>query len=123
MSDPAIWTCKVLNRGIDKDTLPPGCDSPMRTAVHRAFIEVTGHAPEAIFSGWGDRTVTEHERCTMDGGIPSANYYGHFKEAERVLSDLNVQIGADFTETHEVYMKALTALAEALYCREETPDE
>jgi hypothetical protein len=46
-----IWTCKI--GGLDEIELPNGADLPMRQAIAKAFIEITGQEPEFLFSGWG----------------------------------------------------------------------
>lgn len=57
-----MWSCKIGNlAGVE---IPDGGDWPMREAVRKAFIEVTGEEPEAIFSGWGDK-FTDIERSIM----------------------------------------------------------
>jgi len=51
-----IWECKIGNA----NTVPPGADQPMREAVYRAYLSITGKDPEFIFSGWGAE-LTEGE--------------------------------------------------------------
>ena len=46
-----VWTCKI-GFAYD-DELGLGADSPMRHAVWEAYRQITGHAPDVIFSGWG----------------------------------------------------------------------
>lgn len=54
-----VWDCQI---GYAEDNdLPPGSDYPMRLAVERAFIEITGYAPEFIFSGWGGKLTKIQE--------------------------------------------------------------
>jgi hypothetical protein len=48
---PRMWSCHI---GYAKD-LELGADSPMRNAVQKAFLELTGHEPEFISSGWAGR--------------------------------------------------------------------
>lgn len=46
-----IWTCKVgCLKEID---LPNAADLPMREAIAKAFLEITGQECEFLFSGWG----------------------------------------------------------------------
>lgn len=48
-----MWTCKVgVLYGIE---LPCAADSPMREAIAKAFLELTGEEPDFIFSGWSGR--------------------------------------------------------------------
>jgi hypothetical protein len=58
-----IWTCKVGE--VSSDLLPKGADLPMRKAVARAYLEITGQEPDFIFSGWGGE-LTENERAVVD---------------------------------------------------------
>ena len=59
MSDN-VWSCKI--GFADTDKLPKGADFPMRRAIEKAFIEITGKDPKFIFSGWGAKlTKTESE--------------------------------------------------------------
>lgn len=51
MSDTRVWSCKI---GFASDgELPDGADRPMREAVRRAFVELTGREPDFAFTGWG----------------------------------------------------------------------
>ena len=59
-----IWTCKI---GGQVGDIPGGADLPMREAIERAFIEVTGASPEFIFSGWGAE-LDEAERVSDRSG-------------------------------------------------------
>lgn len=45
-----IWTCKI--GGEIPDMLPFGADGPMRQAVEKAFLEITGVKAKFTFSGW-----------------------------------------------------------------------
>lgn len=47
-----IWSCKIGPTDVD---LPLGADSPLRQAVQKAFLELTGHEAEVCFSGWGSK--------------------------------------------------------------------
>lgn len=48
----AVWGCKL---GVARRSeLPDGADAPMRTAVERAYRELTGQEPDFCFSGWGE---------------------------------------------------------------------
>lgn len=115
-----IWTCKIGDRSLDKETLglPPGADSPMRRAVADAYAELTGFVDEFLFSGWGEKTLTAGEIAAIEHTVPSNEHYRLFKRAEHVLAGLGVSYGEDeedmFSPTHERYMNALSALTEAL---------
>ena len=63
MGDERTWECKI--GFADFSRLPPGSDGPMRQAVKQAFMELTGHEPLFIFSGWGG-TLTDDERECVD---------------------------------------------------------
>jgi hypothetical protein len=110
-----IWNCTIIHRDLDRASLPPGCDAPMRDAVEAAFVALTGTESEALSSGWGQSYLTEHELAVLDGRVPSPEFYECWAEAEVTLADLEVAVGEDFTPTHERYMNALSALAEALF--------
>lgn len=58
MDGKRVWDCKIGYAG--EDELPPGADGPMRDAIRKAFVELTGHEPQFIFSGWGGE-LTEAE--------------------------------------------------------------
>lgn len=48
-----VWECKIGSvNGVE---VPPGADFPMRQAIRKAYIELTGEEPDAIFSGWGSK--------------------------------------------------------------------
>jgi hypothetical protein len=64
--DGAIWECKIGMREGTKVRLPGGADAPMRKAVERAFLELTGVEAHFNFSGWGG-TLTRGEREVIDG--------------------------------------------------------
>lgn len=58
-----IWDCKI---GFNSDEeLPDGSDSPMRQAVREAFLKVTGHEEEFLFSGWAGK-LTAVEQNVVD---------------------------------------------------------
>jgi hypothetical protein len=45
-----IWECQVGE--VDVAKLPLGSDLPMRTAIRKAYFQLTGEYPEFIFSRW-----------------------------------------------------------------------
>lgn len=51
MSAGSCWTCTIGYA--DAEELPAGADEPLREAVKRAFVELTGHEPDFAFTGWG----------------------------------------------------------------------
>lgn len=66
------WTCKIGEA--EWSLLPPGADAPMRDAIAAAYLKLTGHEPDFIFSGWGGK-LTESERAVHNatksaGGQP-----------------------------------------------------
>ncbi len=60
---PFEWTCTV--GPTDRGKLTVAADSPMREAIRRAFLEITGHEPEFLFSGWG-QPPSESEQEYID---------------------------------------------------------
>ncbi len=66
------WSCLVGPCEFSK--LEPGSDQPMRVAVVAAFLQLHGHDPGEVFSGWGtaptalQREVIEEadDRITSD---------------------------------------------------------
>lgn len=56
-----IWSCKIGKA----EGVPGGADFPMRRAVERAYMEITGQAPDFIFSGWGAE-LDENERAVVE---------------------------------------------------------
>lgn len=79
-----IWDCKIGE--VDRDKLPPGSDLPMRNAIRRAYIEITGIAPNFIFSGWGAE-LDEGERAVVEDRRPDPEWEKE-KYAERRAPDL-----------------------------------
>lgn len=77
-----IWTCKIGE--CDTDILPNGADAPMRRAVERAYMELTGEEPKFIFSGWGGE-LTEGERAAHEHRMPDWKRTELMPEDARVL--------------------------------------
>ncbi|MCK5600722.1 hypothetical protein KAR91_02565 [Candidatus Pacearchaeota archaeon] len=46
-----IWGCKI--GGVDESKLSEGADAPMRKAVRKAYLELTGEEDAFCFAGWG----------------------------------------------------------------------
>lgn len=66
-----IWTCKIGELPREEwETQEGGQDAPMRQAVRRAYIEVTGKEPDYIFSGWAG-ALTEGERACVESRTPN----------------------------------------------------
>lgn len=61
-----IWTCKIGEVEFDQH----GADAPMREAIRRAYMEVTGQEPKFIFSGWGGE-LEECERAVVENRPPN----------------------------------------------------
>jgi hypothetical protein len=61
-----IWTCKIGEAGVLHEQ---GLDFPMRQIVEAAYVQVTGQAPDFIFSGWRG-TLTEGERAAHEDRLP-----------------------------------------------------
>ena len=57
-----IWTCKI--GCLSEIELPNGADLPMRQAIAKAFIEITGQEPEFLFSGWGGQ-LSKYEMAVV----------------------------------------------------------
>lgn len=67
-----IWSCKIgecEEKDLLRDGKYYGADTPMREAITKAYIEVTGHEPNFIFSGWGAE-LTDIEREVAKGTTP-----------------------------------------------------
>jgi hypothetical protein len=64
-----IWFCKI---GESEGALPYGSDLPMRRAIETAYREITGEAPEFIFSGWGGE-LSELERAVVENRLPDVS--------------------------------------------------
>ena len=62
----SVWTCKI---GGPTSGLPSAADGPMRNAIARAYKEVTGVAPQFVFSGWGG-SLDECERAVVENRDP-----------------------------------------------------
>ena len=60
-----IWACKIGETG----RLPRGADASMRSAIRKAYVEMTGAEPDFIFSGWGAE-LTEPERAVVEDRPP-----------------------------------------------------
>lgn len=61
-----IWSCKIGE--VDDELVPIGADLPMRQAVAKAYQDITGRAPEFIFSGWGAK-LNDIEREVIDAAM------------------------------------------------------
>lgn len=68
--DPTSWTCTIGE--CPRDALPHGSDAPMRSAVARAYEDLTGYPPEFIFSGWNAH-ITESQRAIIEDRLPRAS--------------------------------------------------
>src|SRR5688572_21009261 len=64
---PECWTCTIGETTRDK--LPDGADGPMREAIRRAYVEITGEDPDFIFSGWGHE-LPEVYRAVHENRLP-----------------------------------------------------
>jgi len=62
-----VWSCAI--GGLKPVPVPSGGDAPMRRAVERAFLELTGHEAQACFSGWGEE-FAEPARAVIENRIP-----------------------------------------------------
>lgn len=72
-----IWFCKIG----ESSSVPYGADGPMRTAVKRAYFELTGQEAHFVFSGWG-ATLTEGERAVVENRMPrSVDELSELREA------------------------------------------
>lgn len=65
-----IWECKIGGAIPGFVKLPSGLDGPMRSAIQRAFREVTGVDAQFCFSGWGAKLV-EAERACVENRPPN----------------------------------------------------
>lgn len=62
-----IWTCKIGE--VPEGVLPDGADRPMRDAVARMYVALTGEENIFLFSGWGGQ-LTEGERAVVENREP-----------------------------------------------------
>jgi len=58
-----IWSCKIGA----SENVPDGGDFPMRQAIRKAYLELTGKEPEFLFSGWGAKLTPGEYTCVMEG--------------------------------------------------------
>lgn len=61
------WRCWIGE--VEPEDLPRGADGPMREQVERTYRELTGHAPDFIFSGWGG-VLAEYYRAVHEDREP-----------------------------------------------------
>lgn len=64
------WTCRIGVTG--EVEIPDGADYPMRVAVGKAFLAVTGREAEHCFSGWGDKW-SELEVAVIEDRLPKGD--------------------------------------------------
>lgn len=65
-----VWSCKIgLLTG---ESVPPGMDAPLRTAVADAFRKVMGQDAGYCFSGWSAE-LTESELAVVENREPARN--------------------------------------------------
>ena len=81
MINKQYWFCLI--GPADRDKLPQGSDSPLRNAVGRAFIALTGAQSENNYSGWG-----------------------HSEEEAELLKDVSSMMRSypDFTEDLKIFI-------------------
>ena len=66
-----IWYCKIGE--CDRNSLPQGCDWPMRRAVEEAYLKITGSYPQFIFSGWSaELTKVEEDVLVHQAALKAA---------------------------------------------------
>lgn len=65
-----IWACKIGE--VEPDVLPSGADAPMREAVEKAYLELTGKENNFCFSGWGGK-LDPGERIVVNEWADKAN--------------------------------------------------
>jgi len=62
-----VWYCKI---GVTGDLITPkNADLPMRAAIEKAFIDITGQDAEFTFSGWGGE-LEESELAVVEDREP-----------------------------------------------------
>lgn len=71
-ADGDVWVCRI---GGVRGLLPRGADLPMRQAVAKAFRDLFGREPDAIFSGWGNE-FSEAERAVIEDRLPDHGHGG-----------------------------------------------
>lgn len=101
------WSCKIGS--VNGVNVPSGGDSPMRRAVEKAYYELTGEYPDAIFSGWGDQ-FTDIELDTIHNELKTRQeddmkvyevnkYKGNLKKCYEAGKDCGVN-GATLENCH-----------------------
>jgi hypothetical protein len=66
--DLATWSCRIGQ--VPRHGLPDWSDRLMREAVARAYLEISGHEPHFIFSGWAGE-LTEAEQAVLENRKPA----------------------------------------------------
>ena len=113
-----IWFCKIGE--VDSFFVPKDSDWPMRQAVAKAYLEVTGHDAAFCFSGWNGK-LTEPERAVVENRLPSAAYQSEYAAREQLVKDLVAALEAIAKgdnifgpmQTHNMREIARAALAKA----------
>ena len=98
-----VWSCAI--GGIKPVSVPSGGDAPMRRAVERAFLELTGQEAQACFSGWGEE-FAEPARAVIENRIS-------VEEKEPVRADIH-QAALDKIERLDRERKLAEAQADRL---------
>lgn len=88
-----IWYCKIGE--VDESAVPPGGDAPMRDAVERAFLEVTGQDSQFTFSGWGGE-LDESERAVVEDREPDFNLTDYADKLLRAVAAFAQEHDATF---------------------------
>jgi hypothetical protein len=62
-----LWGCKI--GGLTEEqwhALGAGADSPLREAVSRAYVELTGECCDFLFSGWDEKLDAVEAEVVID---------------------------------------------------------
>lgn len=82
-----IWYCKI---GEGRPQVN-GADFPMRMAVREAYADITGQAPDFIFSGWG-ASLTESERAVVENRLPVDTREDQSRERVALLEAVALEV-------------------------------
>lgn len=110
----AIWTCTIGSLTTDRDSLPRGCDLPMRRAVE-PVAESLGLRDIFIFSGWGQDYLDEAHLAVVEGRDVRDNpaHEEAWLTARQMVEDLVLQAPADIDDGRT--RDAISALSELIF--------
>lgn len=119
-----VWSCKIGE--CEPADLPDGADLPMRSAVERAYHEITGKSAAFNFSGWG-ANLDEVERAVVENRPPAGEAYAAWLRRENA-DELHALLRRSLEEltqldgTHVVQLRADIRAALA-NCSDKAPSD